>query len=376
MVQQYLDHSKLILTSPESVFKTGSKKMGLISYYGHQSRYNLSEGFPLLTTKKMGIRMAAHELIWFMKGETNIKYLVDNNVPFWNWDTFDHNKFRLKEAGYIPEAYEKNTPEWHAAVEDYIERIKEDGDFAREFGDAGPIYGKQWRDLESIDGHGNSVRVDQLNEMVDMLIRKPTSKRNIVSSWNPAQISDMALPPCHTIFQTTSDGEKLYLQMFQRSCDQFLGVPFNIIGYSLLSKILTQKAGLKEGIFVHTFGDSHFYTSDGKRLEWYRENHGELRKRAQAIDNSNDPERWLELRDWINDNAPLELDQNGSERVGRNSYDHVTAIAEQLSRSGDVRPSPRIKIADKSFDEFTIEDFVLDEKSYNPHGWIFRAMPV
>ncbi|MDR0651082.1 MAG: thymidylate synthase [Candidatus Peribacteria bacterium] len=191
----------------EGIFKADRTGTGTIGIFGHQMRFNLSEGFPLLTTKKLHTKSIIYELLWFLRGDTNIKYLVDNGVSIWN--------------------------EW-----------------ADERGDLGPIYGKQWRDFAG---------VDQIAQAVETLKRNPNSRQNVVVAWNPPDIPKMALPPCHCLFQFCVYDRKLYCQLYQRSCDTFLGVPFNIASYALLTQMIAQVVGLQLGDFIWTGGDVHLY---------------------------------------------------------------------------------------------------------------------
>ena len=210
-MKQYLDLMKHVLKNGEE--RTDRTGVGTLSCFGYQARYDLSEGFPLVTTKKLHIRSIIHELLWFLKGDTNIRYLKENKVRIWD--------------------------EW-----------------ADEEGNLGPVYGKQWRCWESREG----FCIDQISQLVDDIKNNPRSRRLIVSAWNPADIPDMALPPCHTFMQfyVSMDG-KLSCQLYQRSADIFLGVPFNIASYSLLTMMIAQVTGLKPGTFVHTMGDAHLY---------------------------------------------------------------------------------------------------------------------
>lgn len=187
---------------------------GTISVFGYQMRFDLSEGFPCVTTKKLHLRSIIHELLWFIAGDTNIKYLKENKVSIWD--------------------------EW-----------------ADENGDLGPVYGYQWRNWP--DGHGGTI--DQIKKLVDGLKNNPDSRRHIVSAWNVADVDNMALPPCHTMFQFYVADGKLSCQLYQRSADTFLGVPFNIASYALFTMMLAQVVGLEPGEFVHTFGDAHLYTN-------------------------------------------------------------------------------------------------------------------
>lgn len=217
LLQHVLDHG-----SPRED-RTGT---GTVGVFGYQMRFDLSEGFPLLTTKKLHLRSIIHELLWFLRGETNIKYLKNNGVSIWD--------------------------EW-----------------ADENGDLGPVYGSQWRSWP--DGKGGSI--DQIANVVHDIKTNPFSRRLLVTAWNPAEIQDMALPPCHCLFQFYVNDGKLSCQLYQRSADIFLGVPFNIASYALLTMMMAQVCGLQPGDFVHTFGDAHIYKNhlDQVRLQLSRE---------------------------------------------------------------------------------------------------------
>ena len=213
---------------------------GTRSVFGYQTRYDLREGFPLLTTKKMYLRPIAEELLWFIKGDTNIKYLVDRNVKIWNeWPYEDFKK---------SEDFNGET------LEEFVEKIKNDDDFAKKHGNLGPVYGAQWRNF-------NNEGTDQLMKLIDSLKNNPVSRRHIISAWNPSQVDEMALPPCHTLMQFYVSSDKKYLscQLYQRSADTFLGVPFNIASYALLTCMLAQVCGYEPKEFIHTIGDAHIY---------------------------------------------------------------------------------------------------------------------
>ncbi len=218
-MKQYLDLLDRILK--EGVRKEDRTGTGTISVFGHQMRFNMEEGFPLLTTKKLHLKSIIHELLWFLNGDTNVKYLQDNGVRIWN--------------------------EW-----------------ADENGDLGHIYGYQWRSWPDYEGG----HIDQISEVVNTIKNNPDSRRIIVNAWNVGDIKNMNLPPCHAFFQFYVADGKLSLQLYQRSADTFLGVPFNIASYALLLKMMAQVCGLKEGDFVHTLGDAHIYTN---HLEQVRE---------------------------------------------------------------------------------------------------------
>ncbi len=208
-MKQYLDLLDFILCQgSEKEDRTG---VGTLSTFGYQMRFNLQEGFPLITTKKLHFKSIAYELLWFLRGDTNIKYLNANGVKIWD--------------------------EW-----------------ADENGNLGPVYGKQWRSFEA-----KGLYVDQIAEVIEQIKVNPNSRRHVVSAWNPAEVDEMALPPCHTLFQFYVNDGKLSCQMYQRSADVFLGVPFNIASYALLTHMVAHVTGLEVGDFVHTFGDVHIY---------------------------------------------------------------------------------------------------------------------
>lgn len=211
-MKQYHDLLKRVLA--EGTEKSDRTGTGTISVFGHQSRYDLKDGFPMITTKKLHLKSIIHELLWFLAGDTNVKYLQENGVRIWN--------------------------EW-----------------ADENGDLGHIYGYQWRSWPDYNGG----HIDQIKEVVDTIINNPDSRRIIVSSWNVADIPNMNLPPCHAFFQFYVANGKLSLQLYQRSADIFLGVPFNIASYALLLMMMAQVTGLEAGEFVHTLGDAHIYTN-------------------------------------------------------------------------------------------------------------------
>lgn len=235
-MKQYLEMIKTVLDKGH--IKSDRTNTGTISLFGYQARYNLEEGFPLVTTKKVHLKSIIHELLWFIKGDTNIKYLVDNNVSIWN--DWPYKTYTLSKE------YKGET------MEEFINLIKTDEDFAKKWGDLGPVYGKQWRDFNG---------VDQLINVIDEIKRNKDSRRLIVSSWNPPLIDKMALPPCHSLYQFYVNDNKLSLQLYQRSADVFLGVPFNIASYSILLMMVAEITGLEPYEFIHTTGDTHIYTN-------------------------------------------------------------------------------------------------------------------
>src|SRR3989344_6951605 len=256
-MQQYLNLLQHILdygTKKED--RTG---VGTTSIFGYQMRFNLAEGFPLLTTKKVYYKAIIHELLWFLTGDTNIKYLVRNDVKIWNEWAFqvylEDNKLQL--------TYPRYSEPWKEKLDWFVQQMKEDDNFAAQWGELGPIYGKQWREWETKDGRKN----DQISQVLNMIKHYPTSRRIIVSGWNIGEIERLvhdhnrAPPPCHSLFQFMVINGKLSCQLYQRSADVFLGVPFNIASYALLTMMAAQVTNLKLGEFIHTFGDVHIYNN-------------------------------------------------------------------------------------------------------------------
>lgn len=292
---QYLDLLKDILKN--GVEKPVFNNPGVIirSVFGRQMRFDLSKDFPLLTTKKVFMRAIIHELLWFLKGESNIKYLVDNDVHI--WDEWAYKGYKVAQTQNL------------MTQDEFIQKIKEDSKFAKQWGDLGNVYGVQWRRWKTSDGR----EIDQLTWAIDKLEKTPMRKHIIVSAWNPEFIYEMALPgksmalpPCHTLFQfNVNDKQELSLHLYHRSADVFLGVPFNIASYALLTMMVAQVVGLKPGEFIHTFGDVHIYSN------------------------------------------------------------HVEQVKEQLKRK--PRPFPKMKLNPKikKIDDFKFEDFTLE--SYNPY---------
>lgn len=264
-MKQYLDLLRYVMDN--GVMKSDRTGTGTKSVFGYQMRFNLSDGFPLLTTKKLHLKSIIHELLWFIKGDTNVKYLQDNGVRIWN--------------------------EWADAD-----------------GNLGPIYGKQWRAWRDYNGG----TIDQLSEAVETIRTNPDSRRIIVSAWNVADLPEMRLPPCHAFYQFYVADGRLSLQLYQRSADIFLGVPFNIASYALLLMMMAQVTGLEAGDFVHTLGDAHIYTN------------------------------------------------------------HFEQVREQLSREPRQLPTMRINPEVKSLFDFKYEDFTLE--NYNPHPHIKGVVAV
>ncbi len=300
-MKQYLDLLRHILENGTK--KDDRTKVGTQSIFGYQMRFDLSKGFPLMTTKKVYIRAIIHELLWFLKGETNIQYLAQNDVKIWNEWAYQI----YLEQNNLVEKYPRYSDAWKAKMDEFIENIKKDDAFAKKWGELGPIYGKQWRGWETARGE----KIDQIQNVIDLIKNDPTSRRIMVSGWNVGEIQELirnhhhAPPPCHSLFQFMVINGKLSCQLYQRSADVFLGVPFNIASYALLTLMIAQVTGLQLGEFIHTFGDVHIYSN------------------------------------------------------------HVDQVKEQLSR--ELRPLPTMKLNPKvkSIFDFKFEDFELVD--YNPH---------
>ena len=254
---QYLDLLKDILKNGVNKPVWGNPGVTIKTVFGRQIRFDLNQGFPLLTTKKVFMRGITHELIWFLKGESNIKYLIDNNVHI--WDEWGHKQYKSQMS--------KVKSQKLLNQDEYIEKVKTDAKFAKKYGELGPVYGVQWRRWPA----GGGRTIDQLGWVIKKLKdpKQRFRKHLIVSAWNPAYIYEMApsreqsvvLPPCHTMFHFNVIGDRLNLQLYQRSADIFLGVPFNIASYAMLLMMVAQVTGLKVGDFVHTFGDVHIYSN-------------------------------------------------------------------------------------------------------------------
>lgn len=292
-MKQYLEFLEHIKT--KGVFKEDRTGTGTVSVFGYQMRFDLSEGFPLLTTKRVHLKSILHELLWFISGDTNIKYLVDNDVRIWN------------EWPY--EAYTKSNEYKNETMDEFVEKIKADPEFAAKWGDLGPVYGYQWRNFE-----GKDNVVDQLANVIEQIKTNPNSRRLIVNSWHAAYIDRMALPPCHMMFHFYVADNKLSCQLYQRSADAFLGVPFNIASYAILMMMVAKICNLELGEFVHTMGDAHIYSN------------------------------------------------------------HFEQVDKQLSRKPRSLPKMIIHGDQKSIDDFKYEDFELVD--YNPHKGIKGVVAV
>ncbi|MFN8284966.1 MAG: thymidylate synthase [Chitinophagales bacterium] len=242
--QQFLQHILDHGTKKED--RTGT---GTISVFGYQMRFDLNEGFPLVTTKKLHLKSIVYELLWFIAGDTNIQYLCKNGCNIWN------------DWPYAK--YQKSNDYQGETMKEFAAKIANDNDFAKKYGELGPVYGYQWRHWPD----GNGGEIDQLSNLIQNIKNNPDSRRHIISAWNVADIEDMTLPPCHSLFQFYVIDGKLSCQLYQRSADAFLGVPFNIASYGLFTMMIAQVCDLELGDFVHTFGDAHIYSNHIEQVQ-------------------------------------------------------------------------------------------------------------
>ena len=297
-MKQYLDLLKKI--KEDGIVKSDRTGTGTRSIFGYQMRFDLSEGFPLLTTKRVFLKGVIHELLWFLAGDTNIKYLVDNGVHIWDNDAYRFYKELCAKHGIEPISME----EFLAAAQQQTPSPIE----GYSYGNLNHVYGYQWRSWGKPDG----TAIDQVKQVIETIKHNPDSRRMIVSAWNVADVEDMALPPCHVLFQFYVADGRLSCQLYQRSADTFLGVPFNIASYALLTMMIAQECGLQAGEFVHTLGDTHLYLN------------------------------------------------------------HMEQVDEQLSREPRALPTMRLNPDVKSVFDFRYEDFTLE--GYDPHPTIKAPM--
>ncbi len=268
MEQAYLDLGRKILT--EGNVKSDRTGTGTKSIFGYQMRFDLSQGFPLLTTKRIPFGLIKSELLWFIQGNTNIRYLIEHNNHIWDEWAFERYVKSAEYAGpdmtdfgrrsLSDEAFNKD---YQRELATFCEKIVDEPKFAEKYGDLGNIYGAQWRHWQTRTGE----TIDQLKNVIEMIKTTPDSRRLLVSAWNPEDVPTVALPPCHTMFQFYVSDGKLSCQLYQRSGDVFLGIPFNIASYALLTHLIAHETGLEVGDFVHTIGDAHLYSNHFEQME-------------------------------------------------------------------------------------------------------------
>lgn len=267
-MKQYLDLGQKVLN--EGHIKNDRTNTGTKSIFGYQMRFDLAAGFPLLTTKRVPLGLIKSELLWFLKGDTNIRFLLAHNNHIWDEWAFknyvespDYQGPDMTDFGrrcLVDEAFNQV---YQAQLADFCQRILTDDAFAQKFGDLGKVYGYQWRHWQTSRGEV----IDQISDVIEQIKNTPDSRRLIVSAWNPEDIPSMALPPCHTLFQFYVADGKLSCQLYQRSGDIFLGVPFNIASYALLTHLIAHQTGLQVGEFIHTLGDAHLYSNHFEQMQ-------------------------------------------------------------------------------------------------------------
>jgi thymidylate synthase len=265
---EYLNMCRYVLENGNQ--KSDRTGTGTYSVFGYQMRFDLQKGFPLLTTKRIPFRLIASELLWFIKGDTNIRYLLQHNNHIWNewafknWIESDEYKGPdMKDFGLRSQKDDSFKQLYEHEMNTFVERILDDESFAKKYGELGPVYGKQWRAWETTQGEA----IDQLRNVIEQIKVNPDSRRLILSSWSPEFTPQMALPPCHTLFQFYVHDGKLSCQLYQRSGDIFLGVPFNIASYALLTHLIAHECRLQVGEFVHTLGDAHIYSNHVEQVK-------------------------------------------------------------------------------------------------------------
>lgn len=277
-MQQYLDLAQKILD--EGVDRMDRTGVGTRSIFGYQMRFNLQEGFPILTTKKIAFGLVKSELLWFLHGDSNIKYLLEHKNHIWDeWafknyiESEDYHGPDMTDFGLRSEKDPEFKESYLKEKKAFCQKILEDETFAQKYGELGDVYGKQWREWKTRDGKS----IDQIALILKQLKETPYSRRIILSAWNPEDIPNMALPPCHTLSQFYVANGKLSCQLYQRSGDTFLGVPFNISSYALLTTLLAREVGLEVGEFVHTLGDAHLY------LNHFDQIHEQLQRQPRSL---------------------------------------------------------------------------------------------
>ncbi len=266
---------KQYLALCEHILDQGAKKedrtgTGTLSVFGHQMRFDLAEGFPLMTTKKTAFRLIVSELLWFIKGDTNVQTLLKDNNHIWDewafaqWvESDEYDGPDMKDFGRRAQRDPEFAELYKEQMMLFQEKVLADNEFASKYGDLGPVYGKQWRSWAATDGG----QIDQLKNVIESIKNNPDSRRHLVTAWNPEFIDDMALPPCHIMFQFYVADGKLSCQLYQRSADVFLGVPFNIASYALLTHLVAKECGLEPGEFIHTTGDTHLYVNHLEQVQ-------------------------------------------------------------------------------------------------------------
>ncbi len=374
-MRQYLDLLKKVLGEGDPQYNSRTGQLMIVSA-GEQSKYDLRQGLPLCTTKPVSMRWVGEEVFWILRGERNAKSLYDKGIDIWNRNAFQHY---LKRNG-LEEKIPKNTPTWNDFFTRYETAMKENRKFEivnnragvaiadskisfnLEDSDLGPVYGHQLRHWTGKDGK----EVDQLKKVVNLLKKDKGSRYSLFSMWNPAELDEMALGQCHILTHfTVTNNRDLDLHMFQRSCDVFLGVPFNIAQYSLINHLVANETGLQAKRFIHTYSNVHIYCGVPPRSDFVRKNLEEIQEQVRWC--AENPENYLKVRDWYLQNAPAE--SPGNERK-----DHIPFILQQLSHTPRRLPTiqlqnmPLFEIINRSAKE------VITVEGYEPIKWDSKAV--
>ena len=355
-MKQYHDLLKRVLGEGDVQYEPRTQEY-ILGVSAALSTYDLREGFPLVTTKNVPPRLPFEEVLWKLRGGRNVKPLVDRDIHIWDANAFD--RYLKKQS--LREKFPKHSSEWNEEFVRYQARIKTDPVFAAEAGDLGPVYGYQWR-------HGfkrGDKEVDQLKNMLVAMKEKPGSRYHVLNAWNPSDLPDMALGPCPFWHQFTIYGKEMDLTMVQRSCDVFLGVPFNIAQDSFLAHLVAQETGKQPRFFHHSLVNVHSYLGVPPRANFWTEgdNVVEFQRRFSSINRRED---YLDLRDWY-------LSRAGSESAGNEKKDHVPFILTQLSK--EPRGLPTIAVASAPFFDLIEKpaNEVATVSGYSPHKWDSKA---
>lgn len=356
-MRQYHDLLKRIINDGDVVFEPRTQT-SIMQVPSGLSSYDLQDGFPLVTTKYVKPELPAEELLWKLRGEDNIASLVARGVHFWTANAFDRHLKMTGRNSDVP----KHTPQWDREFAEYDQRVRSDPTFAREQGRLGPVYGYQWRHRNDEKGG----EIDQLKRLVSGLKKSPYGRYNILNAWNEAELGDMALGPCPFWHQFTASGNNLDLTMVQRSCDTYLGVPFNIAQDALLLHMIAAEVGLKPRKFEHMTINTHLYLGVSPRADFWNnpDKVSEFKRRFREVQGQ---EGYLELNAWYLSQAP-------AESRGNEKKDHMPLVLEQLSK--EPRPLPRIKLKGiPLLDAINLPaSEVFELECYDPHRWPSRAV--
>lgn len=332
-MRQYIDLSKKILSEGEYEWNERTKT-GTLALFGETCQYDLKEGFPLTTTKKMGWRLPIEEMLYFFRGDSDLKTLTDKNVNIWNANGFD---FYLRRND-LTEQFPKHSPEWREKFSWYMNQVKNNSNFSEEERSLGRIYGVQARDWKGPSGE----TVDQLERFLGKLKKDPSSRSNIVSHFNPAEMDKMSLGPCHLLYQSrvVEDDNRLDVLMYQRSCDNLLGVPFNIAQYAFLIEMAAKETGLNPGKFAHQLGNFHYYLGPAPRSEFLRDKNN--LKEFQGMVKEAKGDDFKKIFKWYLENTPKELE-------GTEGTDQIPFALLQMAREPKPLPTLEFKVSDEDF---------------------------